>query len=103
MLHECPFAANDFKLHLAGTPAHAWNKAATEVFVRSFCEKYSHYTSEDARGHFKVHLDSLIRKYRKQQVTRDDRALEEQSKKQSRKNARKSSVSAPPPLAEAKV
>ena len=93
--HECPFTANDFKLHLARTPAHSWNKAATKVFVRSFCKKYPHYTPGGAGRHFKVHLDSLIRKYRKQQVTRDDLAAEQQSKKQNRKNARKSSVSSP--------
>ena len=43
LCHELPFTAEDFKLYLEGKPAHLWNKAATKVFVGSFCTKYPYY------------------------------------------------------------
>ena len=91
--HEIPFTAEDFKLHLEGKPAHLWNKAATKVFVGSLCAKYPCYPANKVERHFKVHTETLIRKYRAQQLEKDDPNMKEASKKKSRKNARKVKVS----------
>jgi hypothetical protein len=91
--HEFPCTANNFKLHLEGTPAHPWNKAAAKVFVTSFCAKYPHHAANDAGSHFKVHVDSLIRKYRTQQLTKDDPIAKAEAKKKNRKKSRKATVS----------
>ena len=90
---EIPCTANNFRLHLEGTPAHPWNKSATGVFVASFCEKYPQYSIDETEDHFKVHLDTLIRKYRNQQRSKDDPIAAKETKKQNRKNSRKASVS----------
>ena len=103
MRHEYPFTANDFKLYLEGTPAHPWNKTAMAVFVTNFCDKYSQYTPKEVEGHFKVHLATLIRKYKKQQIAKDNAAAEEQSKKKSRKSTRKANVSASSPSTNAEA
>ena len=91
--HEIPFTAEDFKLHLEGKPAHPWNKAAMKVFVGSFCAKYPCYPANKVERHFKVHTETLIQKYRAQQLEKDDPNMKEASKKKSRKNARKVKVS----------
>ena len=91
--HEIPFTAEDFKLHLEGKPAHPWNKAATKVFVGSFCAKYPCYPANKVERHFKVHTETLIRKYRAQQLEKDDLNMKEASKKKSQKNVRKVKVS----------
>ena len=96
--HELPFTAEDFKLHLEGKPAHPWNKAATKVFVGSFCIKYPYYLANKVERHFKVHTETLIRKYKTQQLEKDDPNIKEASKKKSRKNARKAKVSLLPYL-----
>ena len=101
--HELPCTAEDFKLHLEGTPAHPWNKAATKVFVRSFCTKYPHQTAHRAESHFKVHIDTLIRKYRTQELTKDDPDAKAAAKKKNRKNARKVTVSPFPTMRESAV
>jgi hypothetical protein len=85
--------ADNFRLHLEGTPGHPWNKAATKVFVASFCTKYPHYTAGKAGAHFKVHVDTLIRKYRTQQATKDDPNARMEALKKNRKNTRKAAVS----------
>ncbi|KAF9790988.1 hypothetical protein BJ322DRAFT_999565 [Thelephora terrestris] len=36
---EC-CTADDFRLHLNGTPSHVWNKSATRILVNSFLEKH---------------------------------------------------------------
>jgi len=92
---EFPCSAENFKLHLEGTPAHPWNKAAADVFVTNFCNKYPHYEPEEAGGHFRVHLDTLIRKYRTQQLTKDNPDAKAESLKKNRKNTRKATVSTP--------
>ena len=88
-----PCVADNFKLHLDGTPAHPWNKAATKVFVASFCTKYPQHSPDEAGKHFKVHLETLIRKYRTQQRLKDNPEATEAVKKQNRKTARKVTVS----------
>jgi len=93
---EYPRTVNNFGLHLEGTPAHPWNKAATEVFVASFCRKYPHYKPKEAGGHFKTHINTLIRKYRAQQLTKDNPDATKESKKKNRKKTRKATVSPPP-------
>lgn len=91
--HEFPCAAGDFKLHLKGTPGHPWNKAATKVFVTSFCSKYPGYSADDAGNHFKVHVDTLIRKYKTQQRMKDNPDARSAALKKNRKNSRKVTVS----------
>ncbi|KAF9790740.1 hypothetical protein BJ322DRAFT_999041, partial [Thelephora terrestris] len=91
-LRQIPCTADDFKLHLAGTPAHPWNKAATAVFVQSFCAKFSQYGPEDTENHFKVHLATLIRKYKSQQSLNAKPGAVDEAKAQNRKNTRKASL-----------
>ena len=94
--HEFPCTAQNFKLHLEGTPAHPWNKAAMKVFVASFCAQYPQYAVGEAGTHFKVHVETLIRKYRTQQLTKDNPDAKEAAKQRNRSNMRKSTVSFPP-------
>jgi hypothetical protein len=91
--HEFPCTADNFKLHLEGTRAHPWNKAARSVFAASFCAKYPHYTVDEAGNHFGVHVESLIRKYKTQQRQRDDPDAKSAALKRGRQNTRKSTVS----------
>lgn len=44
---EC-CGADNFRLHLAGTPADVWNKSATRVFVNSFLEAHKQYEAQNA-------------------------------------------------------
>ena len=43
---EC-CTADNFRLHLAGTPADTWNKSATRVFVNSFLEAHKQYEAQN--------------------------------------------------------
>ena len=43
---EC-CTADNFRLHLAGTPADTWNKSATRVLVNSFLEAHKQYESQN--------------------------------------------------------
>ncbi|KAF9777739.1 hypothetical protein BJ322DRAFT_1015465 [Thelephora terrestris] len=89
LCHQFPCTADSFKLYLDGTPAHPWNKAATKVFVASFCVKYTHHAANKAEAHFKVHIDTLIRRYRAQEVAKGNPNAKDVAKKKNRKNARK--------------
>ena len=101
--HEFPCTANDFKLHLEGTPAHPWNRAATKVFVISFCANYPHHTADEAERHFKVHLDTLIRKYKTQQLTKDDPNAKAEARKKNWRKVRKTTVSPLPLMKESAI
>jgi hypothetical protein len=95
--HPFMCTADNFRLHLEGTPAHPWNKAAVRVFVASFCAKYPHYTADEAGNHFKTHTTTLIRKYKTQQTIGGDLEAKKAAAKKNRKNTRKATVSARPP------
>ena len=88
-----PFTADNFRLYLEGTPAHPWNKAATKVFAADFCAKFPQHTVKGVELHFKVHLESLIRKYRMQQKVKDNQPAQDDAKKKNRKSSRRSAVS----------
>jgi hypothetical protein len=90
---EPPCNADDFKLYLEGTPAHPWNKAATRVFVESFSAKFSRHLADEAEEHFKVHLDTLIRKYKAQVRSEGTSGVKDEAKKRNRMNTRKATVS----------
>ena len=94
--HAPPCTAWDFKLHLEGTCAHPWNKAVTTVFVEDFCSVFPQYNTDETEDHFKIHLDTLIRKYKLQQRLKDNINGQYEYKKESRKNARKVAVSSSP-------
>lgn len=93
LYHEFPCTADSFRLHLDSTPAHPWNKAAVNVFVTSFCDKYPDYTADDVASHFKVHIETLIRKYRVQQRLKGNLEAKRAELKKNRKNTRKVTVS----------
>ena len=90
---ELPCTADDFRLYLLGTPAHPWNKAATSLFVESFCEKFTTYDRDEVEERFKAHLAGVIRKYKSQEAFKDDPGAREESKKTNRRNSRKAAVS----------
>lgn len=91
--HGPPCTSDDFKLHLEGTAAHPWNKAVTTVFVGSFCAEFPQYKPDETKGHFKTHLETLIRKYKTQQRLQRNTNAQEEAKKKNRKNTRKATVS----------
>ena len=43
---EC-CTANNFRIHLAGTPGDSWNKSATRVLVNSFLEAHKQYDAQN--------------------------------------------------------
>ena len=94
LCHQFNCMANNFRLHLEGTPAHSWNKAAMKVFVASFWTKYPHYAANKAGDHFKVHVDTLIQKYRTQQATKDNPNTKVEANKKNQKNTRKATIGA---------
>ena len=63
------------------------------MFAASFGAEYPHYATDEAERHFKTHVDTLIRKYKAQQLIGDSPEAKEAAKKKNRKNSRKSSVS----------
>jgi hypothetical protein len=87
-----PCAVNDFRLYFGGPPAHVWNKEAAKVFLDSFCRKYPHHQADDVRERFKVHVQSLVRKYRKQRAIEDETISAAESASRARKNTRKGRV-----------
>ena len=93
MYHPPPCTSDDFRLYLEGTPAHPWNKAAMMVFIQSFCATFPQYKPDETEARFKVHLETLIRKYKTQQRLKDNREAQDEAKKKNRKNTRKATVS----------
>jgi hypothetical protein len=87
-----PCTADDFKLHLEGTVAHPWNKAATHVFADSFRTKFPDFERGDVELCFKTHVDTLIRKYRTQQIYEINPEARLGDLKENRKTSRKSTV-----------
>ena len=60
-----PCTAQNFRLYLAGTPAHKWNQAAAEVFTKSLLEERPELGHDRVKRFFITHLRSLISAFKK--------------------------------------
>lgn len=87
-----PCSLDDFRLYFDGTPAHEWNKEAAKVFLDAFSRKYPRHQAHDAREHFKTHVQTLIRRYRKQKAIECETVSAPELASRSRKNTRKARV-----------
>ena len=63
-----PCTAENFRLHLAGTAGHKWNKAAAEVFAKSFLEVNPESRHSQVKTYFTTHLRMLISSFRKKKT-----------------------------------
>lgn len=104
-----PCTKEIFRLHLVGTPAHKWNRAAAEVFAESFREKRPDFKHDEVKGYFLTHLRTLISRFKKEQQLKGLTQPEQESAAiaaatQTRRSTRKHNVSRvtpvlhPPPL-----
>ena len=104
-----PCTADNFRLHLRGTPAHKWNRAAAEVFTKSFLQERPGSEYEQVREYFITHIRTLITTFKKQEKLGGMREKERgkvttETAAQTRRSTRKHNVSStalvlhPPPL-----
>jgi len=84
---EC-CTADNFRIHLAGSPGEPWNKSAARVLVNNFLETHEEYEAQDDTIRAMVikkceaAVGSTIRKYKwkKKHRTKDSRALARENK-----------------------
>lgn len=94
---EC-CTANNFRLHLAGTPGDVWNRSATRIFVNSFLEAHQEYEAQNeiirevVMNKCSAVVKSTIRQYRlkRKNTTREAR---EQERRRKNRAERKRAVS----------
>lgn len=86
---------DNFRLHLAGTPCNPWNKSATDVFIESFLEKYTEYSSDNLAVvrmvKFKTHstIAAMIKQYR---ITGPGGDVDDQTRRYNNRQERKRKV-----------
>ena len=95
---DYPCTAQDFRLYLTGTPAHKWNRAAAEVFTKSFLQERSEFKHDQVKKYFITHLRTLTATFKKQQQLGGMPEKERDRKKgdtaaQTRRSTRKHNVS----------
>jgi len=83
-----------FRVHLEGTTCNPWNKSAIGVFVNHFLTTHPEYPPEESvrdmvRMKSQAFLDSMIRQYRKSNITCTAEELDEARLKKNRKERKR--------------